>query len=92
MGDETEAVLAAMQDYAPLDVRVNLLKADRKAAQAALFDDDIETAPHPKETGVAVSGTAQITMECAYEDGLVEVQDAGAQPWRKICAVQPLKR
>ena len=92
MGDETEAVLAAMQDRAPLDVRVNLLKADRMAAQAALLDDDIETAPHPKvETALRVSGTAQITMSRAYKDGLVEVQDAGAQAMAQICAAEPFE-
>ena len=91
MGDETEAVLAAMQDRAP-PMRVNLLKADRMAAQAALLDDDIETAPHPKvETALRVSGTAQITMSRAYKDGLVEVQDAGRKPWRKPCAAQPFE-
>ena len=92
MGDETEAVLAAMQDRAPLDVRVNLLKADRIAAQVALLEDDIETAPHPRvETALRVSGTAQITMSRAYKDGLVEVQDAGAQAVAQICAAQPFE-
>ena len=92
MGNETEAVLAAMQDRAPLDVRVNLLKADRMAAQAALLEEHIETAPHPKvETALRVSGTAQITMSRAYKDGLVEVQDAGAQAVAQICAARPFE-
>ncbi|HAT08971.1 MAG TPA: SAM-dependent methyltransferase [Rhodobiaceae bacterium] len=92
MGDETEAVLTAMLDRAPLDVRVNLLKADRMTAQAALFEDKIETAPHPKvETALRVSGTAQIIMSRAYKAGLVEVQDAGAQAVAQICAAQPFE-
>ena len=92
MGDETEAVLAAMQDRAPLDVRVNLLKADRIAAQAALLEDNIETAPHPKvKTALRVSGTAQITTSRAFKDGLVEVQDAGAQAVAQICAARPFE-
>ncbi|MBL70419.1 MAG: SAM-dependent methyltransferase [Rhodobiaceae bacterium] len=92
MGDETEAVLAAMQDRAPLDVRVNLLRSDRITAQAALLEDNIETAPHPKvKTALRVSGTAQITMSRAYKDGLVEVQDAGAQAVAQICAARPFE-
>ena len=92
MGDETEAVLEAMHSRAPLDVRVNLLKADRMAAQAALLEDDIETTPHPSvATALRVSGTVQITMSRAYKDGLVEVQDAGAQAVAQICAAQPFE-
>jgi 16S rRNA (cytosine967-C5)-methyltransferase len=90
LGDDTEAVLTAMQARAPLDMRVNLLKADRMAAQSALLEDDIEAAPHPTvETALRVTGTAQITMSRAYKDGLVEVQDAGAQAVTQICAAQP---
>jgi 16S rRNA (cytosine967-C5)-methyltransferase len=92
LAGETEAVLTAMQARAPLDLRVNLLKGDSMAAQATLRDDDIETAPHPKvETALRVQGTAQITMSRAYKDGLVEVQDAGAQAVAEICAAQPFE-
>lgn len=92
LGDDTEAVLEAMQSRAPLDVRVNILKGDRMAAQAALREDNIETTPHPSvATALRVSGTAQITMSHAYKDGLVEVQDAGAQAVAQICAPQPFE-
>ena len=92
LGDATEAVLLAMQSRAPLDVRVNLLKGDRMAAQAALLEDDIETTPHRSvASALRVTGTAQITMSRAYKDGLVEVQDAGAQAVAQICAAQPFE-
>ena len=92
LGDATEAVLVAMQSRAPLDLRINLLRGDRMAAQAALLEDDIEAAPHPHiETALRVLGTAQITMSRAYKDGLVEVQDAGAQAVAQICAAQPFE-
>ena len=92
LGEATDAVLLAMHSRASLDVRVNILKGDRMAAQAALREDDIETTPHPLvANALRVSGTAQITMSRAYKGGLVEVQDAGAQAAAQICAAQPFE-
>ena len=89
LGDETDAVMQAMLNRAPLDVRVNMLQGDRQKAQDELQDEDIETAPHAKiGTALRVHGTAQITMSGAYRDGLVEVQDAGAQAVAQICDAQ----
>ena len=89
LGDETDAVMQAMLNRAPLDVRANLLRADRNMAQDALLKDDIETAPHATiDTALRLQGTAQITMSTAYRDGLVEVQDAGAQAVAQICDAQ----
>ena len=92
LGDETDAVMQAMLTRAPLDVRVNTLQADRQAAQNALREDDIETAPLAKiDTALRVHGTAQITMSAAYRAGMVEVQDAGAQAVAQICDAQPFE-
>jgi 16S rRNA (cytosine967-C5)-methyltransferase len=81
--------MGAMLQRAALDVRVNLLKADRDGAQAALLQDEIEAAPHPHiDTALRIIGTAQITMSAAYREGLVDVQDAGAQAVAQICGAK----
>lgn len=75
---------AALMDRAPLDVRVNTLKADR--ATIAL--------PEPGEALEAPqalrfpSGTA-VEQWPAYNDGLIEVQDHGSQLACLAAAVQP---
>lgn len=87
--DETDAVLTAMLDRAPTDVRVNLLKGEAREAQAALQEDDIGTIPHGKiDTALRLTHPAQITNSRAFQNGLVEVQDAGAQAVAQICAAQ----
>ncbi len=92
LGDDTDAVMRAMLERAPLDLRVNSLKTDRAGAQAALQEDDIETAPHPHvETVLRVTGTAQVTTASAYSEGLVEVQDAGAQAVTALAAAKPFE-
>lgn len=72
-GIEGEA-LAALLDRAPLDLRVNSLKADRAALAL----------PEPAVPTVAPSGLrlppgTQIEQWPAYRDGLIEVQDTGSQ-------------
>ena len=92
LGDETDAVLRAMQARAPLDLRVNLLKGDRESAQAALRQDGVETNLHPHIDGaLRVSGAVQIITSAAYQNGLVEVQDAGAQAVAHITAAAPFE-
>jgi 16S rRNA (cytosine967-C5)-methyltransferase len=89
LGAQTDNAMGAMLQRAALDVRVNLLKADRDGAQAALLQDDIEAAPHPHiDTALRITGTAQITMSAAYREGLVDVQDAGAQAVAQICGAK----
>ena len=90
LGDETDAALSAMGARAPVDVRVNGLKGDREAARAALAADDIEAAPLPHvDTALRLVGTPRLPGTAAFESGLVEVQDAGAQAISAMCAAQP---
>lgn len=90
LGDASEAVLQAMGARAPVDVRVNGLKTDRAAAQAALAADDIKATPHPHvETALRLAGAPRLQGITAFEAGLVEVQDAGAQALSALCAARP---
>lgn len=81
LGDDFSAVMIAMRTRAPVFLRVNLAKANRGEAQAALAGDGIETAPHPL-AGTALevlAGARKIQNSAAYLAGVVELQDASSQ-------------
>lgn len=74
------AELSALLEPAPLDLRVNLLKATRDEARAALAREGIETTPTPKSPwGLRIESRRQITTGTAFREGLVEIQDEGSQ-------------
>ncbi len=79
-GDDLAAELAALARQAPLDLRVNSLKADRAGAVAALAAEGIEALPTPlSPLGLRVAGRHTLPGLRAFRDGLVEVQDEGSQ-------------
>jgi len=70
----------ALQQPAPLDLRVNTLKTDRDAVLAQLAADGIDAAPTPYSPwGVRVKGHPAINRHPLFEAGAVEVQDEGSQ-------------
>ena len=79
-GADTPAELAALLVEAPLDLRVNLLKADRETARAALAAEGIEARPTPfSPWGLRIAGRKPVVTGAAFRDGLVEIQDEGSQ-------------
>ncbi|HMN82339.1 MAG TPA: RsmB/NOP family class I SAM-dependent RNA methyltransferase, partial [Burkholderiaceae bacterium] len=80
-GDEAaRAIARSLLQPAPLDLRVNLLKADREQATAALHADGIDARPLAlAPTALRVDGKPALERSSAFEAGLVEVQDAGSQ-------------
>ena len=65
---------------APLDLRVNALKATREQAIAALAASHIVATPTPyAPLGLRIEGRPALTRLPAFEQGLVEVQDEGSQ-------------
>jgi 16S rRNA (cytosine967-C5)-methyltransferase len=80
LGATFERELAALNEAAPLDLRVNLLKADRKAAQRALAADRVMAEATPlSPVGLRLRGRAPLGDLAAFREGLVEVQDEGSQ-------------
>jgi 16S rRNA (cytosine967-C5)-methyltransferase len=69
-GDEAEALLGR----APLDIRVNTLKADRESIELPAEAEPI-TAPN----GLRLAAGTQVEPWDAYRDGRIEVQDGGSQ-------------
>ena len=71
-----EAEIAALLERAPLDVRVNRLKADPVSARAAMP----EASPTPlSPIGLRLPDGFQVEAAEAWQKGLVEVQDEGSQ-------------
>jgi 16S rRNA (cytosine967-C5)-methyltransferase len=79
-GPALEPELRATLDPAPLDLRVNLLKSTRDAAQAALAAEGLETVPTPLSPwGLRIDGRRAVTSGAAFQEGMVEIQDEGSQ-------------
>ncbi len=81
LGDDFAPVMEALRHRAPVFVRVNLLKADHAAAEAALQADGVVSAPHPLSptARTLTLGARRLKTSRAYADGLVELQDAASQ-------------
>ncbi|MCL4671987.1 MAG: RsmB/NOP family class I SAM-dependent RNA methyltransferase [Sphingomonadaceae bacterium] len=65
---------AALLDRAPLDLRVNTLKADREGIELLVAGEAL-AAPQ----GLRLPSGTPVEQWAAYRDGLVEVQDHGSQ-------------
>ncbi|MGL4574533.1 MAG: RsmB/NOP family class I SAM-dependent RNA methyltransferase [Burkholderiaceae bacterium] len=76
----TDALLSGLNAPAPLDLRVNDLKATREEAQAALTAAGIDTTPMPySPLGLRCAHKLNISLTKAFTDGVIEVQDEGSQ-------------
>ena len=81
LGDEEFwQFVASMSGSAPLDLRVNLLKARREDAQSALAEAGIVATPTPYSPwGLRVEGKPALQKTPPFARGDVEVQDEGSQ-------------
>lgn len=74
------ALAKALAEPAPLDLRVNTLKAKRPEVQAALAAAGIESVPTPYSPwGLRVAGKPALHKLDVFTRGEVEVQDEGSQ-------------
>ncbi|HET9641926.1 MAG TPA: RsmB/NOP family class I SAM-dependent RNA methyltransferase [Burkholderiaceae bacterium] len=77
---EFDALAASLNEPAPLDLRVNLLKLRREEAQSALREAGIDAEPTPfSPWGLRVHGKPAVNKLPLFEQGGVEVQDEGSQ-------------
>jgi 16S rRNA (cytosine967-C5)-methyltransferase len=92
-GDERAEEGAALASRAPLDLRVNTLKAERDDALAVLSDLAPErTRWSPQGLRIRLSADAKspaIHAEPAYLKGLIEIQDEGSQLAALIAGAKP---
>ncbi len=86
LGDE----MAAMGEPAPLDLRVNLLKGTREAAQAALAAEGLDSTPTALSPwGLRIESRRAVTSGKAFQSGLVEIQDEGSQLVAALVGARP---
>jgi 16S rRNA (cytosine967-C5)-methyltransferase len=70
----------ALQQPAPLDLRVNTLRANRDAVLRQLAATGIEGAATPySPLGIRVKGKPALNLHPLFLDGSIEVQDEGSQ-------------
>ena len=80
LGAEFWAWVEATSAPAPLDLRVNALKADRAAVLERLAGAAFEAQPTPySPLGIRIAGKPSLQKSEVVEHGLVEVQDEGSQ-------------
>lgn len=79
-GPEADALL----NRAPLDIRVNTLKAERATLQLPV---EVENTVAPD--GLRLPTGTQVEQWPAYRDGLIEVQDTGSQLACEAVAAKP---
>ena len=78
--EELLALARALNTPAPLDLRVNTLKAERETMIARLAADGIAAAPTPySPLGLRLKSKPYLAKHPAYLDGGIEVQDEGSQ-------------
>ena len=77
---EVEPLAVGLNQSAPLDLRVNLLKAERKDVLARLQADGLAAQACPySPIGIRLAGKPALSKYPLFIDGRIEVQDEGSQ-------------
>jgi 16S rRNA (cytosine967-C5)-methyltransferase len=77
---ELLALAQGLQQQAPLDLRVNVLKTDRESVLQRLVADGIAAKPTPySPIGVRINGRPPINRHPLFLAGAIEVQDEASQ-------------
>ncbi|MBM3359116.1 MAG: SAM-dependent methyltransferase [Betaproteobacteria bacterium] len=77
---EILALARGLNEPAPLDLRVNTVRAAREAVLAELAASGIAGEPTPYSTvGIRVKGKPAINRHALFTNGAIEVQDEGSQ-------------
>ncbi|NLY65365.1 MAG: RsmB/NOP family class I SAM-dependent RNA methyltransferase [Alcaligenaceae bacterium] len=81
--DNAESLIAALNEKAPLDLRVNTFKTDRETVLASFKDspaEQFEPAATPYSPwGIRLKGKPAVNRWPLFENGSLEVQDEGSQ-------------
>jgi 16S rRNA (cytosine967-C5)-methyltransferase len=92
-GGGLEREMAALNADAPVDLRVNALKADRDGVRRALAAAGVEAAPTRwSPLGLRLGARAPLSRLAAFRDGLFEVQDEASQLAALLADARPHMR
>jgi 16S rRNA (cytosine967-C5)-methyltransferase len=90
LGAAFEPAMAALRERAPVDLRVNTLKATVAEARAALAAEGIETAAVSlAPVALRAAPGAPVARSRAYAEGVVELQDAASQAAAALAEARP---
>jgi 16S rRNA (cytosine967-C5)-methyltransferase len=90
LGAGAEKELLAMQEEAPLDLRVNIVKTSRDVVLDKLRAAGIQAVATPHSAlGVRVQGRPAIASLDIFKDGWIEIQDEGSQLAAQLVDAQP---
>ncbi|MHA1537721.1 MAG: RsmB/NOP family class I SAM-dependent RNA methyltransferase [Alphaproteobacteria bacterium] len=90
LAGELEAEMAALLEPASLDLRVNRLKATREEVSSLLAGEGIEAAQTPwSPDGLRLKARRTLPSLKAFSEGLIEVQDEGAQLASRLVDARP---
>ncbi|MCA0232872.1 MAG: RsmB/NOP family class I SAM-dependent RNA methyltransferase [Bacteroidetes bacterium] len=90
LGEKWDDELHALNQTAPVVLRVNTLKTNREALQKQLAEDGIQTNPLPSlPSALALTEKKNVFQTEAFKNGFFEVQDAGSQVIAPTLDVQP---
>ena len=80
VGEGFDALVASLNGHAPLDLRVNTLKAKRDAVLTELRGAGLAAEPTPHSPlGIRLQGKPNLSKVSAFLRGDIEVQDEGSQ-------------
>ena len=89
-GVELPVAMAAMNEEAPVDLRVNTLKATREELLAALTAEGLRPEPTPhSELGVRLHKREALFVSGAFQKGWFEMQDEGSQLVAQLVGAKP---
>jgi 16S rRNA (cytosine967-C5)-methyltransferase len=89
-GQDFDAEIAALNGRAPLDLRVNTLKATRRQVLALLAEAGLSPEPCPiSPVGVRLTHGARVAELALFREGLIEIQDEGSQIVSLLCGARP---
>lgn len=80
LGERFMGEMSALNQPAPMDLRVNLARVTREQAQQSLNKDKVATSNTPlSPMGLRLAAHSDIARTKAFRTGLIEVQDEGSQ-------------
>jgi 16S rRNA (cytosine967-C5)-methyltransferase len=93
-GERLLGEMRALQERAPVDLRVNTLRADRDEVLAALRDAGYRAAPMERSPlGIRLeAGVTGLERTTLFESGAFEFQDEAAQLAALLCEAKPGQR
>ena len=87
--DELLSMLAANNETPPMTLRVNAARIPREQMQQRLAAQEISAAPGATDTSLVLERAVDVAALPGFAEGLVSVQDAGAQHAALLLDAQP---